>query len=214
MEAKTVQHAYFAGRSATGLLEGGHSAILESVRLTPFKKPSTRKVHPEEVPSEEVPVPEFRLEKMTHTLQVCEFLLETAEKLPCFEGCELVIRLPAEEASQSLVVAAYLAGLLLPRFPYEDSLETYTLAAVLKAGIVQRSETDLTILRHCKLVLVELEVYIDHLTWHEATFEVLRKNEGNFQVPGRDLIYFDGASSSKAYQFLSYLLPCIFLRAK
>ncbi|EJP60866.1 uncharacterized protein BBA_10187 [Beauveria bassiana ARSEF 2860] len=208
MEAKTVQHAYFAGRSATGLLEGGHSAILESVRLTPFKKPSTRKVHPEEVPSEEVPVPEFRLEKMTHTLQVCEFLLETAEKLPCFEGCELVIRLPAEEASQSLVVAAYLAGLLLPRFPYEDSLETYTLAAVLKAGIVQRSETDLT------LVLVELEVYIDHLTWHEATFEVLRKNEGNFQVPGRDLIYFDGASSSKAYQFLSYLLPCIFLRAK
>lgn len=139
MEAKTVRHAYFAGRSATGLPEGGHGAILEIVHRTPFKKLSTGKVHPEELSTEEMPEPEFRLKKLQHTLAVCDYVLESAEELHFF-GFERVIGLPAEESSQRIIVYAFFSGLLLPSVPYEDCLEVETLAAVLKAGVVQRSE--------------------------------------------------------------------------
>ncbi|KAM3565385.1 hypothetical protein ARSEF4850_001421 [Beauveria asiatica] len=145
MKAETLQHAYYAGRLATCLPKGGHSAILDSVSQTPSKSPAIKKVHPEEVLPEELPAPEFSLRIDAHTLQTSTFLLKIAEEFPCFKGSQLVTDLPANEASQRLTVAAYVAGFLSPRFPYEVSLELNTLTAVLKAGISHKQETDLAV---------------------------------------------------------------------
>ncbi|OAA34429.1 hypothetical protein BBO_09198 [Beauveria brongniartii RCEF 3172] len=192
MESETVQHAYFAGRSAKGLPQGGHSAILEIIFRTPFKKPFTGEVQPKEMPE-----PEFRLIKTPHTLQACEYLLQTAEEFSCFEGIERVLGRPATFHLHRLQIYAFLAGVLLPDIPYEDSLAVDTLAAVFKAGIVQRSEA-VAIPDRCKLLLAGVETYINQIIWNEGIFENFKENKGSFQVPGPDVIYFDGTPSSEA----------------
>ncbi|XWX00024.1 hypothetical protein V2A60_008040 [Cordyceps javanica] len=148
MDPETIRHAYFAGRSATSLPEGGHYAILECVNRTPSKEPSTGKVHPEELPAKDLPLLEFRLKEATHALQMCEYLLKVAQELPCFKGIELIEDLAVGGASERITVCAFLAGFLLPRIPFEDPYQDClclsTLAAVFKAGIAQRLETDLT----------------------------------------------------------------------